>query len=67
MEPTSSRIVQDTIAFPNVLRKIIDVNGCVVKDEYLRTGRRARTDNEHHIRKPRKRDRKSTLGQIKVT
>jgi hypothetical protein len=40
MEPTSERIVQDIQKFEMVLDKIIAAEGCVVADEFLRTGRR---------------------------
>ena len=42
VEPTSERIVQDILALPEVLNKIIAAKGCVVQDQYLRNGRRAR-------------------------
>ena len=42
MEPTSERIVEDIIALPEVLNRIIAAKGCVVQDRYLRNGRRAR-------------------------
>ena len=38
--PTSARIIEDIDALPGVLEKIIAANGCVVHDEFLRTGRR---------------------------
>ena len=40
MEPTGERIVEDILALPRLLDMIIANKGCVVKDEYLRTGRR---------------------------
>jgi hypothetical protein len=42
VEPSSKRIVEDIQAFPRVLQKIIDAQGCVVPDEFLRSGRRER-------------------------
>jgi hypothetical protein len=39
--PTSKRIVEDTLALPGVLSKIIEYKGCVVPGEVLRHGRRA--------------------------
>ena len=39
--PTSKRIVEDILALPRVLSKIIEYEGCVVPDEVLRHGRRA--------------------------
>lgn len=41
MEPTSSRIVNDILNFPEVLRKIIANNGTIIPNEELRTGRRS--------------------------
>jgi hypothetical protein len=32
LEPTSQRIIEDIDAFPRVLQKIIEINGCAVKD-----------------------------------
>jgi hypothetical protein len=64
IEPTSERIIEDILAFPRVLQKIIDANGCVVLDEFLRTGRRylkVRGQGECKI-KPCKKQRKETLG-----
>ena len=40
MVPTSARIIEDIEAFPRVLRTILAARGCVVRDEFLRTGRR---------------------------
>eukprot|EP00732_Lithocolla_globosa_P000603 Lithocolla_globosa_v1_NODE_207_length_5169_cov_7.885329.p3 type:complete len:201 gc:universal NODE_207_length_5169_cov_7.885329:2147-2749(+) len=62
LEPTSERIIEDIMALPMILQKIIEHNGCVVQDEYLRHGRRFRRaddkgDTKH---KPRKRQRKET-------
>ena len=42
MAPSSDRIMQDIQALPMVLDKIIAAKGCVVQDEYLRSGRRFR-------------------------
>ena len=41
MAPSSKRIVEDILALPRVLSKIIEYEGCVVPDEVLRHGRRA--------------------------
>jgi hypothetical protein len=63
-EPTSENIVDDILGFPAVLQKIIDARGCVVPDEDLRTGRRYVHSSESQRelkRKPRKRQRKSTM------
>ena len=65
--PTSSRIIEDIEHLPEVLDKIIAAEGCVVQDEFLRTGRRARAaedqDSAHQpsTRKIRQRQRKETL------
>lgn len=64
--PTSKRIVEDILDFEVVLDKIVEHEGCVVPDEDLRNGRRARQwerVNEKGIckNKPRKKQRKSTL------
>ena len=63
MEPTSESIVQDIQKFPEVLRKIIAHRGCVVHDEYLRTGRRERSKDGKRIlkHKPRFSQRKETM------
>jgi hypothetical protein len=62
VEPTSERIVEDVLALPRVLTKIIEANGCVVFDEFLRTGRRAVNTKGIELKhKPRSRQRKQTL------
>ena len=38
--PSSERIVEDILKFEAVLDKIIAADGCMVEDEFLRTGRR---------------------------
>ena len=55
--------MQDIMALPDVLQTIIEHQGCVVKDEYLRTGRRARrADDSGPLKnKRRSRQRKATL------
>ena len=40
MEPTGERIVEDIVALQRVLDMIIANKGCMVKDEFLWTGRR---------------------------
>ena len=50
MEPTSSRIVNDILNFPEVLRKIIANNGTIIPNEALRTGRRSYRDTRHSQR-----------------
>jgi hypothetical protein len=44
MEPTSVRIVEDIQGLPRVLHKIIDPDRCSVSNEFLLTGKRARSD-----------------------
>jgi hypothetical protein len=63
MEPTSDRIVEDIMAFPRGLNKIIENKGCVVEDEFLRSGRRYLRSDEKSMckNKPRARQRISTL------
>ena len=39
--PSSKRVVEDILALPRVLSKIIEYEGCVVPDEVRRHGRRA--------------------------
>jgi hypothetical protein len=76
LEPTSSRIVEDVVAFERVLRLIVEAKGCVVPDEATRSGRRARKANappevadaelegKHWCKKkPRLSQRKSTIQQ----
>jgi len=64
--PTSSRVIQDIEHLPDVLDKIIAAEGCVVQDEFLRTGRRARaaqdqdTARQPSTRRIRQRQRKET-------
>jgi hypothetical protein len=42
VEPTSERIIEDILALPQILEKIIAANGCVVHDLFLRNSRRHR-------------------------
>ena len=42
VEPTSERIVEDVLALPEMLNRIIAAKGCVVQDQYHRNGRRSR-------------------------
>ena len=60
--PTSAQIVADIDAFPDVLQKIVEAEGCVVPDEDLRRGRRARKadDSGNLTGRLRKRQRKAT-------
>jgi hypothetical protein len=61
--PTSLRIMEDINAFPRVLDKIIEADGCVVPDLFLRSGRRARrSDGSENKTKLRARHRKETLA-----
>ena len=61
--PCSLRVVEDVDHLPVPLDKIIAAVGCVVPDEFLRTGRRARrADGTGECAgKVRKRQRKATL------
>ena len=61
--PDSLRVVEDVDHLPVPLDKIIAAEGCVVPDEFLRTGRRARrADGTGECAgKARKRQRKATL------
>jgi hypothetical protein len=63
LAPTSEQIVADVLALPEVLQKIINALGCVVKDLDLRSGRRyIRADGKGDLlRKPRTRQRKDTM------
>jgi hypothetical protein len=63
VEPTSERIVEDVLAFPRVLRVIINAKGCVVADDQLRSGRRyVAVDERSELKhKPRDSQRKSTI------
>ena len=60
--PTSAQIVADIDAFPDVLQKIVEAEGCVVPDEDLQRGRRARKadDSGNLTGRLRKRQRKAT-------
>jgi hypothetical protein len=67
--PSSKRIVEDILVLELVIDKIIAAEGCVVPDEDMRHGRRARAAEWKTIRpdgaplksKPRARQRKETL------
>ena len=66
VEPTSERIVEDILKFPMVLDRIIEAEGCVVFDLFLRTGRRGqeweRKDGKGECEnKPRSSQRKDTI------
>jgi hypothetical protein len=63
VEPTSDRIVEDILALPGVLERIIAAKGCVVQDQFLRSGRRARRadDKGDCKNKPVSKQRISTL------
>jgi hypothetical protein len=59
--PTSDQIIEDILGFPQILTKIINEEGCVIADEYLRTGRRARSSSGAILKKnPSKRQRIDT-------
>ena len=60
--PTSARVIEDIDAFPAVLDKVIAARGCVVHDEFLRSGRRAVKKNGEAAKlKARSRQTKKTL------
>jgi hypothetical protein len=61
--PSSERVIEDVDRMLVVLDKIIAAGGCVVPDEFLRTGRRAmRADGTKALGgKARKRQRIETL------
>jgi hypothetical protein len=67
VEPTSERIVDNVLALPGVLEKIILAKGCVVQDQYLRSGSRAhRADDKWNCKnKPasEQRNRLFALGR----
>jgi hypothetical protein len=52
--PTSKRIVEDILALPLVLDRIIEYEGCVVPDEALRHGRRLANHKTWESLKPNK-------------
>ena len=59
--PTSDQIVEDIMGFDRILEKIIESEGCVIPDEFLRTGRRARSASGAVLKKnPSKRQRIDT-------
>ena len=62
VDPTSERILEDVLALPGVLKKIIAAKGCVVQDQYLRSDLRARrADDKGNCKsKPVSKQRKST-------
>jgi hypothetical protein len=64
LEPTSARIIEDISNLPGVLQKVIDAQGCVVQDLYLRTGRRSRraNDKDDLKQKCRSSSRKETIA-----
>lgn len=61
ISPTSDQIIEDILGFRLILEKIVEAEGCVIADEYFRTGRRARgTDGSKLKKNPGKRQRIST-------
>ena len=44
LAPPNERIIRDIDRLPEVLDKTIAAEGCVVPDEFLRTGRRAKNN-----------------------
>ena len=65
VEPTSERIVQDIMALPMVLQKIIDAEGTIVLNEGVRHSRRAMRHDGNGLLTTRLKpsQRKSTLRQ----
>ena len=61
--PSSSRIVDDILALPRVLRLILSADGCAVAVDNLRSGRRyiSIKDRSELKGKPRQRQRINTL------
>jgi hypothetical protein len=59
----SERVVMDMTDFERVLNRIVDVNGCVIRGDVLRMGRRALKSDGTGTRKSRfsPRDRKDTM------
>ena len=66
--PTSERICQDINDFDNVLDKIIDSEGTIVKSEGLRHGRRAMNHkgNKELTTRLKASQRKSTLSEVDI-
>lgn len=60
--PTSDQICEDILGLPRVLKRIIEVEGCIVTDESTRSGRRARRadDKGDLTSRKRRRQRKET-------
>jgi hypothetical protein len=57
--PTNERVVEDVDRILVVLDKIIAAGGCVVPDEFLRTGRRAvRADGKGMLKNKRRKRQK---------
>jgi hypothetical protein len=65
VEPTPERVAEDILAFPRILRLIINAKGCVVADDQLRSGRRyVAVDERSELKhKPRDRQRKATISK----
>ena len=64
--PTDDRVKEDVEHFEAVLEKAVEAEGCVVRDEFLRRGRRARrSDDKSELKsRQRKRQRKDTIKAI---
>ena len=64
--PTNDRVKEDVEHFEAVLEKVVEAEGCVVRDEFLRRGRRARrSDGKSELKsRQRKRQRKDTIKAI---
>ena len=61
----SSRIIQDIYGWPAVLAKMVEAKGCIIRGEFLRTGRRARKADDSGFMKTKfeSRSRKSSLQE----
>jgi len=61
--PTNERVVEDVDRILVVLDKIIAAGGCVVPDEFLRTGRRAVRAGGKEVLKNKRRKRQKIATQ----
>ena len=61
--------MEDIKTFPMIVRKLIEAKGCVVRDEFLCTGKRARrSDGKGDLKhKSRKSQRKATMVSPRFT
>ena len=65
VEPTCERVAEDILAFPRILRLIINAKGCVVADDQLRSSKRyVAVRNRSELKyKPRDSQRKATISK----